>query len=445
MTVTLDDIDTWSPSDIDAVFEACSSNASACRDGSSTLGDLKAFGDWTGEASDTARHATAETANRYDLNAVVSDDVAKAAEHAKGDVEKIKEELEAIRSDASLVGCSIDNATGTVSSVVSDSVVKGGRFLVGNPLVPTPLRSLAAPGQAVLEAAKAAEAKLQQRVNTLLKDAFNVDDDIAVAILAAIGAVPPSFLKNPDANASDILDRRQNQIDAFSKQFGHPPRTPTDFITADALDPHTYSDKTQGAQSEVVVFPIEPRPGQGVIGTRLYIPSKEVLNLSDDPSRILSGQGSPMNLGDDRGTDPYAHAEDSRVSIYVDYENGVVVARQNPTVTSNNSDRPRAAKPEVTVNQSPDGTVNVGYNAVDTFQSDAATMMGVDVEGDIAYAPNPHGEVQVDGEITEYPSAEIYQYGPEGIPTQLVVHDATMDVTGPMFGLPEGPNTPIAN
>ena len=72
-------------------------------------------------------------------------------------------------------------------------------------------------------------------------------------------------------------------------------------------------------------------------------------------------------------------------------------------------------------------------------------MMGVDVEGDIAYAPNPHGEVQVDGEITEYPSAEIYQYGPEGIPTQLVVHDATMDVTGPMFGLPEGPNTPIAN
>ncbi|GLB64583.1 hypothetical protein NCCP2495_24620 [Dietzia sp. NCCP-2495] len=159
---------------------------------------------------------------------------------------------------------------------------------------------------------------------------------------------------------------------------GRPPQTPADFITADALDPHTYSDKTQGAESEVVVVPIESQPGQGVVGTRLYIPSEEVQNLSMDPSRILSGQGAPMILGDDRGTDPLASAEDSRVSIYVDYENGVVIARQNPTVTADDSDRPRAAIPD-------------------------------------------------------------------GVPTELVVHDATMSPTGPMFGLPKGANTHIGN
>ena len=152
-----------------------------------------------------------------------------------------------------------------------------------------------------------------------------------------------------------------------------------------------------------------------------------------------------MNLGDARGTDPLASAEDSRVSIYVDYENGVVIARQNPTVTADDSDRPRAAIPDVKVEQDQDGTVTVGYNAVDTFQPAAATATGVDVEGEISFAPNQSGNVHVDGMITEYPSAEIYQYGPDGVPTELVVHDATMSPTGPMLGLPKGANTHIGN
>ena len=61
-------------------------------------------------------------------------------------------------------------------------------------------------------------------------------------------------------------------------------------------------------------------------------------------------------------------------------------------------------------------TVHLGYNAVDTFQPEPAKMIGVDVEGQISYAPNEAGEVQVDGMITEYPSAEIYQYGPDSTP-----------------------------
>lgn len=405
----------------------------------------QAFGDWTGEASDAARHATKETAGRYDLDAEVSDDVAKAADAAEEDVTRIKARLADIRSDASTLKMSIDNATGEVTSPIPDWVVDGGRAVVSNPFLPPVVRFPANLNQGLLESMEAAEAMLQQRVNRLLKDAFNVDDDIAVAILAAIGAVPESVLADPEVNASEILDRRQNQIDAFTAQFGRPPRTPADFITADALDPHTYSDKTQGAESEVAVIPIEPQPGQGVVATRLYIPSEEVLNLSTDPSRILTGQGAPMNLGDDRGTDPLASAEDSRVSIYVDYENGVVIARQNPTVTADDSDRPRAAKPKINVTQDSNGTVNVGYNAFDTFQPEPATMIGVDVEGQISYAPNDAGEVQVDGMITEYPSAEIYRYGPDGVPTELVVHDATMNPLGPSALLPLGPIRPIGN
>lgn len=129
----------------------------------------------------------------------------------------------------------------------------------------------------------------------------------------------------------------------------------------------------------------------------------------------------------------------------MDYENGVVIARQTPTVTVDDSDRPRAAKPKINVTQDSNGTVNVGYNAVDTFQPEPATLIGVDVEGQISYAPNDAGEVQVDGMITEYPSAEIYRYGPDGVPTELVVHDATMNPLGPSALLPLGPIRPIGN
>lgn len=445
MTVTLEDIDTWSPEDISEVFYACGSNASTCKNGASTLGDLNVFHDWEGEASGAARAAVANTERQYQIHEVVNKRIKVAADDAKSEVEHIKERLEEIREDASRFGFSIDNATSTVSAPVDNSVVSAGRALVGSPFTPPGVRVLAFGPQAVLESAEAYEAKLQQRVNELLKDAFNVDDDIAVAILAAIGAVPPHTVNDPNANATEILDRRDNQIEAFSNQFGRPPTTTTDFITAEALDPHTYSDKTQGAQSEVSVTPITPVPGQGVVRTNLFIPSEKVQNVSTDPSRILSGQGLPDNLGDNRSADAKANAEDSRVSIYVDYENGVVIARQNPTVTSDNSDRPRAGTPDVTATQDSQGQVSIDYSAIDTFQPDIATATGVDVQGEITVAPNENGDANVNALVTEYPSAEIYQYKPGGNVSTLGVHNATMDETGPMFGLPWGPNTRITN
>ncbi|GAA3709545.1 hypothetical protein GCM10022238_25680 [Gordonia hankookensis] len=39
-----------------------------------------------------------------------------------------------------------------------------------------------------------------------------------------------------------------------------------------------------------------------------------------------------QNRGDARGFDPTAGPEDSRVSVFVDYNRGVVVMRQNPSI-----------------------------------------------------------------------------------------------------------------
>ncbi len=68
----------------------------------------------------------------------------------------------------------------------------------------------------------------------------------------------------------------------------------------------------------MVVGRIEPVPGQGIVRMGLYIPAGEVVNFPHN------------DLGDDRGEDQTFDPERTRVSLYVDYENGLVIARQNP-------------------------------------------------------------------------------------------------------------------
>lgn len=433
------DIDSWIVHELQAVVDSCVRIGAACVDGSETLGGLGVFEHWQGAGADAAHAVTEDLAVRYEDMATTTESIAKFLDEFPGDVARIKDRLSDLRDEAEAWNLSIDDETGRVSGGIPDFVPNVGREMLLNPLVPPMLKAGIAGAQSVIEVQAAKKAELQQDVNTLLADAYALDDEIATAILVALGRVPASAIHDRNVSARGILHRHDNQRRAFKEQFDYEPRTPADWVIAEALDPTTYDDKYQGASSTVVVAEITPQPGLGVVRTNLFIPSEEVQNVSVDPSRFLSGQGLPMNAGDNRGADPNATAEQSRVSVYVDYDNGVVIARQNPTVTTDNSDRPRAGTPKIEVNEKPDGTLSIGYNATDTFQPEIATKMGIDVEGDITLTPHGADGVSYQANVTPYPSVEAYRIKSSGEVDTLARLDATMSPLGPMLGLRQGP------
>ena len=75
---------------------------------------------------------------------------------------------------------------------------------------------------------------LQVSLNTLHTEGY---DATAIQALDAPGS-------GSDAGAQ--ANRRQNQIDAFTKVFGRPPSSAADWETAAALDPHSYEAKNGG-------------------------------------------------------------------------------------------------------------------------------------------------------------------------------------------------------
>ncbi|WP_254859760.1 hypothetical protein [Gordonia sp. IITR100] len=137
--------------------------------------------------------------------------------------------------------------------------------------------------------------------------------------LAALGGITPVSI----ATSSGSMTRAANQVDAFREVYGRVPVGENDWRMAAALDPHSYNPKNKGAPPVVSVIKINPVPGQGVVATGLFIPSERVvsgLNFSEFELK--------RNLGDARGFDPNFAPEDARVSYFIDYENGVIVARQ---------------------------------------------------------------------------------------------------------------------
>ncbi|HKP39687.1 EspA/EspE family type VII secretion system effector [Mycobacterium sp.] len=227
-------------------------------------------------------------------------------------------------------------------------------------------------------------------------------------------------------------ERRKNQIEAFRQVYGHDPVTHNDWNMAAILDPHSYNKKNAGVPANVVVGRIKPVPGQGVVRTNLFIPQKEVW-YPDVPGGI-----SGHNFGDNRGFDPNAGPEDTRVAVYVDYENGVVVTRQDPSVDTATGEA-KTGTPTVGVAQRPDGSVYLRYEAVDPFSPGGETLGKTSpwsVNGNIVIQPTANGPV-VGGSVTDFPAIEIYRDAPNGATTTLSqVMPQNIGQEGPLVGLP---------
>ncbi|MGH3542844.1 MAG: hypothetical protein ACRDTO_10810, partial [Mycobacterium sp.] len=109
----------------------------------------------------------------------------------------------------------------------------------------------------------------------------------------------PEAPAKPDPEAN----RRQNQIDAFTRVCGRTPSSAADWDTAATLDPHSYDRKNGGVPPNIVVGRIKPVPGQGVIRTNLFIPGRTVWDPQLDMPPVHN------NLGDNRGFSPTAGPE----------------------------------------------------------------------------------------------------------------------------------------
>jgi hypothetical protein len=184
----------------------------------------------------------------------------------------------------------------------------------------------------------------------------------------------------------------------------------------------------------VVVLHIKPVPGAGVVYGSAFIGEDKVF----DPRA-----GSLDDRGDNRGFDPNADPSKSRVSFYVDYDTGVVVVRQNASHAD--SGQAEVGDPSVGVEQDPSGKVRLHMEAANPLAPQVAQDAHVSVRGDLVIDPHGgSGPAEVNGEVTRFPSWEVYQRQGNAAPATLLQRHENDEPlgTGPVVGLPQ-PTVPV--
>ncbi|MCR5979713.1 hypothetical protein GDN83_18545 [Gordonia jinghuaiqii] len=268
-------------------------------------------------------------------------------------------------------------------------------------------------------------AEVQGKLKSLGETVDRAVTETGSAVSSAVGelyALTPASLGVDSGLVS-------NQSEAFRTVYGRDPDSLNDWRIAAALDPHSYNPKNKGVPPVISVIKIKPVPGQGVVATGLFIPTERVIAGAD-----LMGSELKRNLGDDRGFDSNFAPEDNRVSYFIDYESGVVVARQNPSVDERG--HVKTGTPMVRACQLPDGTVAINYEGADPLALSGTDKAGWSVRGQTIVTPGPDG-ARVSGERTNFPSVETYQYMPDGR-TRALLREDSGDHTefGPMRDLP---------
>lgn len=278
-------------------------------------------------------------------------------------------------------------------------------------------------------------ARLSGLVGTLQSLDAQWGAKIAAANDALAAAAPPSALATINASISATVaddprsdpERLRTSAAAFQEVFGRPPTSVTDWATAEVLNPKSTDPKYQGVSPEIRVVRIQPVPGQGVVRTSHWIEQEKAFNI-------------PKDLGDNRTNDPDFDPEQARITTYIDYENGLVVMRQNPSVSEDGE--VDVAEPEAQVWQAADGSVRINYDAANPHSPDPSGVWTVN--GDLVFVPG-QGEpgapgstgVTVHGTRTDYPSLEVYQTYENGHVNEVAIDPAvTAAETGALQNLP---------
>ncbi|MGV0738069.1 hypothetical protein ABQF35_15115 [Mycobacterium syngnathidarum] len=325
-------------------------------------------------------------------------------------------------------------------------------FRVGDDLTVADLRRYTSQQASLYETRKTTAEQHHNYIAMRARALTSEDAQLGVKLEAAASAlhdmIPPAwnapndttiqsveFKQGPIGQPEDEANRRQNQIEAFKQVYGREPTSASDWKTASVLDPHSYSAMSRGVPPEIRVVEIRPVPGQGVVRSSQWIEQRDV----------LSGAGK-RDFGNNRGPDAHFDPEDTKVTTYIDYENGLVVIRQNPSVELNPDGGPGEVairSPEGNVTQTSDGAVRVRFDAANPFAPDIAKSPpgpiadhAWTVNGDLVFTPGSDG-VRVDGTRTDYPSMEVYQDLPDASTRTVIIDPADSGRSwGPIANLP---------
>ena len=412
MAISLADLERWDPGTVRAVATAAANRASHCRDVAHNQGAIIAKLEWEGSSHDVARARAQAIGNSLIRHADACDQAARDVASAASEVESIKAEWSRIQRMADRWGITIDVPTASLEVFQSTD-----------------------PRQ------RAEDERHLQIVHAAIVDLLRRADSTDRHLAGAVGNATCEMADGESAEAPIATDpvQKRNQAEAFRRMFGRDPVSNSEWTMAAALDPHSYNPKNKGAEANIVVARIKPVPGQGVVRTNLFIPSKDVWAPAVELPPFDNGHTLPYdnNLGDNRGFDPYIGPEESRVAIYTDFENGIIVARQNPSVNADTG-QVKAGTPDISAVQQSNGAVLLSYNAADPFSPGGegpAKAIPFSVNGTLAISPGTDGP-QVGGNVTSFPALEIYSdRGASTTPLLQSWPSFTDDASGPMIGL----------
>lgn len=396
MSMSLSDLDRWNPDAIHDVFAAATDHSETTRQTSRGLGQVMNSAPWEGDAHAAAVRASESIQHDLNLQAQQLDAVANAASTAEAEIRAIKSDWQKI--------CRLADRWGLAINIDTNEI------LPPNPPPTDP--------DDIAEVEHRMDI-IHDEIVELLDRANNADRDLAAAIDGATGAMSADDV-NREVQADSQSVRLHNQAEAFKQVYGREPVTSNDWLMAAAMDPHSYDPKYVGIPPQIVAGRFTPQPGKGVVRSNMFIPTDQVQNIPKDMTDITSGRLLPKNLGDNRGPSATADPQASRVSVLVDYDHGVIVVRQNPTVNVDGQRGGAAvATPDVHVVQAPDGRMTIDYNANDAYENPLGTAAGVTVNGRVTLSPEADGSVALGGNTTIYPSMETYQYRDGNPPVQL--------------------------
>lgn len=382
---------------------------------------------WAGEAADAARRALAlasdhrvcqgeqlhRSSSAFSTLAAALEEVQRVGHQCEAQATAANQALLSVLDEAWNIANTANPVLGAASWVVEKTTGFDVEAAVSSFLV-------------------AALAPLKDRalgILQLMTEALQDYQGVLVEQSAVLRVMPGIF--RLDAGPVDLpgdADLRRGAL--FTVVYGRDPATEGELLMARALDVQGSDGGNTQSSANVTVIRITPVPGAGVVHGAAFIAEDDVLN----PVYLQS----PRNHGDNRGFDPSAGPDQARMSFDIDYETGVVVVRQNASVT--NAEQSITGFPSVGVEQDSAGRLRMRIEGTDPFADPIAGWAGTSVRADVVV--DPHGgraPAEVSGKVSQFPSWEVYQdrAGATGDPLLQQV-EPTGDVeelagTGPLF------------
>lgn len=248
------------------------------------------------------------------------------------------------------------------------------------------------------------------------------------------GTVAPAALTSASVaqastgGASSTARLTPRDIKAFRDVYHRAPKSVIDRQMATALNPSNPTGRAAGHDSVIRAAHFKPQPGKGMVKVALFIPQHKVLNPS--PHHV----GSKYDYGDDRGFRPDFKPGQARVTLYIDYNSGVMVARQNPSVSTNG--HIKAGPPVVDAWINRQGSLHIHYNAKDPFAPPGASLKHT-ANGDLYLMNSGRATPNLSGRIGKFPAIEAYHVSNNGhVGTMLQQDAADKSTRGPITGLP---------